>query len=596
MDHRATRSWAHIDELLAMIFSYLDDRALARAACVCKHWSEIALDCLWFEVNDLKRVLSVLAPLTLKPERVAVSTGRLPGAYAFKRSLLPADWVRFQRYSVRVRRLRHDHRHLRSAVDRSAKRPALIHSKVFDELAATCTTSNIFPNLQSLIWYPSAPERQRLCLVFLHRRVKHLGLHLYRSEPPSLTDFISQICAQCPAITNLDLCLEEHMGNFEDYAVVLLRGLPHLQGVSVPIYGLTPRLLTELSRLNQVATINLTHPARAEPGNRADVAHFFPAIANNAFPALRNLSFSAQVEHATQLLRSSFFPAQLTELHLKAIVIATPHALQDLFSAIRDRCTSLVQLSVDYIIAPDARLTSPPPPLHERPNIATFRPLFSARCLRTFEFRWDYALAISDEDMEEYASSWPSLESLQFNPEPVPEPDVPGLNLRVLLSFARYCPNIRHLGLHVDARTIPNLAPTPRSQSLPRFRRLETLAVGLSAITKSEPVTLFLSQILPLGCTIVFGLRWPDAFDIAMEHALVPVCLRAEMSNNHVRWNEVSRMLPIATKARMEEKAHIEALERQMMELEVSRKEDRQKLNWLEQEVQDLRGRTGRTP
>ncbi|RPD68830.1 hypothetical protein L226DRAFT_540367 [Lentinus tigrinus ALCF2SS1-7] len=412
----------------------------------------------------------------------------------------------------------------------------------------------------------------------------------------SCTDYITQVCSRSPSLTNLDLCLEEHMGNFEDYVLVLLRGLPHLQRVSVPIYALTPRLLTELSRLKHIAIINLTHPARAEPGNRADVAHFSPTLANNAFPALRSLSFSAQVEHAAQLLRDSLFPAQLTELHLKAIMIATPDALQDLFSAIRDRCTSLVQLSVDYIIAPDSQLTSPPPPLHERPTIATFRPLFSARHIRAFEFRWDYALAISDDDMEEFASSWPSLESLHLNPEPVPEPNVPGLNLRVLLPFARYCPNLRHLGLHVDARTIPDLAPTPRSQRMPRFRRLETLAVGLSAIAKSEPVTLFLSQILPLGCSIGFGLRWPDAFDIAMEHALVPVSVRAEMSTNHVRWNEVSRMLPIATKARMEEKARIEALERQMMELELSRREDKKRLSWLEQEVQDLRGRTGRTP
>ena len=81
VDHSFARSLAHIDELLAMIFSYLDDRALAHAACVSKHWCEIALDCLWFEVKDLKRVLSVLAPLTLKPERVSISTGRLPGAY-----------------------------------------------------------------------------------------------------------------------------------------------------------------------------------------------------------------------------------------------------------------------------------------------------------------------------------------------------------------------------------------------------------------------------------------------------------------------------------------------------------------------------------
>ena len=61
-DHSFANSLAHIDELLAMIFAYLDDRALARAACVSKHWSEIALNFLWFEVNDLKRVLTVLAP------------------------------------------------------------------------------------------------------------------------------------------------------------------------------------------------------------------------------------------------------------------------------------------------------------------------------------------------------------------------------------------------------------------------------------------------------------------------------------------------------------------------------------------------------
>lgn len=64
-----------------MIFAYLDDRTLARAACVSKHWSGLALDFLWVEVNDLKKVLTVLAPLTYKTERVSVAAGRQPGAY-----------------------------------------------------------------------------------------------------------------------------------------------------------------------------------------------------------------------------------------------------------------------------------------------------------------------------------------------------------------------------------------------------------------------------------------------------------------------------------------------------------------------------------
>lgn len=406
------------------------------------------------------------------------------------------------------------------------------------------------------------------------------------------------------------------MRQLEADVLVLLRGLLDLQRVSVPIYCLTPRLLTEVSRLERLVTITLGDPARAEPGSRADVAHFAPAIGGNAFPSLRSLSFSSQVADATQLLRTSLFPAQLTELHFKSIVTATPAALHDLFSAIRDRCTSLVQLSVDYIIAPDSPLASPPPPFHVRPSLETFRPLFAARCLRAFELRWDYALNLSDDDIDEFAQSWPSLESLQLNSEPVPEDNGPTLTLRALLPFAMHCPHLRHLGLHVDARIVPSLPPShagspsayhppyhPHSRFLsqpsvpmPRFTRLRSLAVGLSAITKAEPVTLFLSQLLPLGCDVLCGLRWPDAFNIAMEHALVPVGVRAEMSASWVRWNEVAKLLPIATKARMEEKARFDALERQMRALEVSRKEDKRRLSWLEREVEDLRGKTGSTP
>ncbi|KAI0738352.1 hypothetical protein C8Q80DRAFT_273044 [Daedaleopsis nitida] len=600
------RALAHIDELLVMIFSYLDDRALARAACVCKHWSDIALDSLWFEVNDLKKILTVLAPLTLKPERVSVLTGRPPSAYAFKREIQDADWRRFQRYSHRVRRLCHDHRHIRCAVDRS-KRPALLHSKVFDDLRSTCPAPKIiFPNLQSILWYPCAPERQPLGLVFLHPRVKHLGLHLYRtvnSPTQTLPAYLSQVCRQCTSLTTLDLCLEEPMANFENDVLVLLHGLLHLQRISVPIYGLTPRLLTALSHLKHLVTINLIHPARAEPGNRADVAEYSPAIANDAFPALRNLSFSAQVMDGAQLLRDTLFPAQLTELHFKTTVTASPFALQQFFCAIRDRCTSLVTLSVDYIIAPDHPLTIPAPPLQDRPSIVTFRPLFAARCLRNFELRWDYSLNLADEDMDELARRWPSLESLQLNSEPVPESDGPSLTLRALLPFARHCPNLRHLGLHINAQCVPTQPPLPplslpsaHDVPVPRFKRLESLAVGLSAITKPEPVTLFLSQLLPLGCRVCCGLRWPDAFDIAMEHALVPVSVRAAMSACWARWNDVAKLLPIATKARMDEKARIEALEQAMLAMELSSRRDKQRLCSLEREVQDLRGRTGMTP
>ncbi|CDO76231.1 hypothetical protein BN946_scf184644.g5 [Trametes cinnabarina] len=579
MDNTFAHAVAHIDELLVMIFSYLDDRALSRAARVSKHWSDIALDCLWHEVSDLRRALTVLAPLSLKPERSTSATARQPNAY---------------RYSLRVRRLRYDQRHVRAAAER-AKRYLPLHSKVFDDLSATCPYPEIFPNLQSLTWYSCAPARQHLPITFMHRRVKHLGLHLYRSDPQTSTTFLNDVCSRCSGVTSLELRLNEPMRFLENDVLVLLRGLCHLQQVSLPIFSLTPLILTELSRLKRLAAISLGNPAQAQPGDREDVSDFLPTISEDGLPSLRSLAFGAPLSDATRLLTTTFFPSRLTRIHLKPVATVTPAVLHDFFDAVSQRCTSLVDLSVDYIIAPDTPLTYPPSPTLDRPTIATFRPLFSARTIRTFEFRWSYTLNLTDEDMDEFASGWSALESLQLNPEPVPEPDGPRLSLRALIPFAKYCTNLRYLALHMDAREPPELSPRILS-SITRFRRLETLAVGLSAIIKAEPVTLFLSQLLPLSCQVSCGLRWPDAFDFALEHALVPLEMRTELSTFWMRWTEVAKLLPIAIKARLEEKARFVALEREMQALEVSRSEDRRRLSYLEQEVEDLRSRTGMTP
>lgn len=54
----------YIAEVLALVFSHLDNRSIARAARVCKQWSDVALDTLWHVVTDFKPLLSLLAPIT----------------------------------------------------------------------------------------------------------------------------------------------------------------------------------------------------------------------------------------------------------------------------------------------------------------------------------------------------------------------------------------------------------------------------------------------------------------------------------------------------------------------------------------------------
>lgn len=52
-----------IPELLDMIFGFLDEGSNASNARVSKQWSDVVLDTLWRDVNDLYRLFSLLAPL-----------------------------------------------------------------------------------------------------------------------------------------------------------------------------------------------------------------------------------------------------------------------------------------------------------------------------------------------------------------------------------------------------------------------------------------------------------------------------------------------------------------------------------------------------
>lgn len=59
-----TSSPIYVVELLAMVFSHLDKKSLARCARVCKLWSDTALDILWHDLTDFRPLLTLLAPMT----------------------------------------------------------------------------------------------------------------------------------------------------------------------------------------------------------------------------------------------------------------------------------------------------------------------------------------------------------------------------------------------------------------------------------------------------------------------------------------------------------------------------------------------------
>lgn len=61
-----------LPELLSLIFTHLDRASNVANALVCKRWSQVALDRIWYDMNSLTPLLRILAPLV---------RDRSPGSY-----------------------------------------------------------------------------------------------------------------------------------------------------------------------------------------------------------------------------------------------------------------------------------------------------------------------------------------------------------------------------------------------------------------------------------------------------------------------------------------------------------------------------------
>ncbi|KAG5219370.1 hypothetical protein IMY05_C4939000200 [Salix suchowensis] len=84
-------------ELLRQILSYFEGRDNVSSACVCRAWSDEALNNIWRDVG-VRELLDLLAPLD-------------PAETHFARAILPRDWLRFDKYAWRVRVLNFNSEH-----------------------------------------------------------------------------------------------------------------------------------------------------------------------------------------------------------------------------------------------------------------------------------------------------------------------------------------------------------------------------------------------------------------------------------------------------------------------------------------------------
>ncbi|KAI5996722.1 hypothetical protein EDD15DRAFT_2364872 [Pisolithus albus] len=525
----------HIPELLHLIFSFLDKKSNVSNACVCKFWSDIALDTVWKEVDDLIHLFSILQPISLE----------MHGTYQFEDIPRVSDWARLQKYARRVRCLRFDSYSMEGALE-----------AVLDEVARTRTSFEILPNLRELVWMCDDLCDLQRGLLFLHGQLRHLTVPMWSDPSPLLAD----ICARAPNLHTLSLHNNEFDMQLFDQIQVVARNLHHLRKIVLPEFHFTSEVIQELSRMPNLSVVEFKHNITMGPGNPKNVEQFAPVLADGAFPALYDLNLTARIDDLERFFQSPFAPVNITTLYVDSYTRHSAVEVQSFLSTLSQECKRLSRL---HVILLNKEINQTACTEDEQLSFCTLQPLFSISDLTWFEIMHKYPLRITQDEMEELAMRLPSLEALELNPEPLFARN-PTLDLEALLPFAHHCPKLRHLGLFMHATGFE--VPSARA-SFKGFHALQILSVGTSTVQSPKAVAAFLSLLLPPWCKLQFRITWIRRGTI--DQRSLDQSMWVELSEGAHPWKEISTLLPVLIQVRREEWERTRALRKEVEDLRI---------------------------
>ncbi|VDC04995.1 unnamed protein product [Peniophora sp. CBMAI 1063] len=495
--HIATRVIATA-ELLDLILSFIERIDLAKTALVSQVWLEISRRHIWQEVENAWELFALLAPL-----------GPLRGhqGYEFERVPSHQDWLRFQPFATRVRKLRIEGV---SGEDDYTK----VVSSLLSKLAYTRLWHPVLPNLKQLEWYQD--EHLAQMSLFLHPGLEELIMYVPMHGLPGYT--IETICDdiawKAPNIRYLELVPMESISS-SPIEVALSSLLSHLddslQTLYLPIYGLTQVVFETASRLQHVKEIAFsTTQTPTVVALYSDVLVFTPHLEPNAFPALRKLSVSAPLADLIEILTNPDFPAsRITDFLVRAARPETPAAVEDFHATVARECGSLNIYSL-VLSAPNdekeenARWVESPSP-DTALSWTTLAPLASAGSLRglvSIAIAHEHALKLSVHELANFARALPTLEYLVCNPSPHAVGDIPpGIKLIELGILADAMPRVETLELYVDASDATIDYPAWSENQFPNLRNL-WMGASPVHLERRKGISLFLAALLPLGARI----------------------------------------------------------------------------------------------
>lgn len=551
-----------IPELLVVIFSFLDRGTNVTNAQVCKRWSEIALDLVWKEVDNLLGLFDLLQPtyyeeadreyvrslclasLTLNSFRPQQRFTKLPEV---------TDWSRFEKYASRVRSLKcRPHKHELETGPEADLCPLL------RDVALTRTSPVILPKMHTLEWRYTTPAHMAHCRLFLHRGLRHLSVTAPSQSDPQ-PDFYSDLCARAPHLHAFILFVNLHAAPIDTELSILPEKLPELKMIALPEFNYTSAVIKQLSLAKNIAVVDFT---QGDPslgyGSPANMSLFKPMLTEGAFPCLRELNLSAGIGDLDRFFRSTFAPIHITTLSVNSYADHSPAEVHAFLTTLQ-RCQLLSKLNLrlyNKFLPADL-------PVNRRLSYAAIKPVLAIRNLSSFQLVHKFPLKLTLDELEDLARKWPDLENLMLNAEPLfLEKDAFTLDLRALLPFARYCPRLRLLGIYIDASKAE--IPSP-STPLEPFSALQNLELGTSLVRDTDTVATFLSEICPSRCAVGAGITWTTSG--SGDSRLLPSDLILSLQIRCSAWLAIGELVPVLIQVRQQAKERSRALQEEVEDL-----------------------------
>ncbi|GBE86885.1 hypothetical protein SCP_1001290 [Sparassis crispa] len=391
-----------------------DARDLLQSACVCKAFSEHALDALWREPPNLLPLLKLL-----KETIVRASLGQSP-LYVIQGLIAVNDFRRMQLYARRIRCL---------DIELSRER---IAPSVFIMLSHFARGKPLFPSLLKLRW----------------RQAQSFGTELLSFMSPSLATI--EITSTAALSEGRDCTLESLIG-------FLVSETPHLKHLMLRCHVMRSSSIEYLAHFKDIRTLEIDCPVSAQSvtthlshlSNLEGMTICLTALEvgdyqgpNAVFQSLDSLELrQGSVSGAIHVLQAAMFSPVLD--HFAVVELPLIGSLPKLHTLLTILSLPGENSSLRYVFI-DCRPIKGKFSANTR-IVNIIQPLLRLRKLEEICVCLEHQkIQLQDEDIRDMAASWPHLQKLTVYQGTFTSPRA---CLSSLLHFAIGCPHLTTLDL-----------------------------------------------------------------------------------------------------------------------------------------------------